>query len=75
MTIRMALKTIRERAPETEDTFQTIRRNRYCHPVRDWAIYDIQKAENLSYESAKRLYNRHLMRLNEIFGVPLAGYL
>ena len=73
MTIRMALKIIRERAPETENTFQTIRRNRYCHPVRDWAIYDIQKAENLSYESAKRLYNRHFRRLQEIFGVPLAG--
>ena len=73
MTIRMALKIIREQAPETENTFRTIRRNRYCHPVRDWAIYDIQKAENLSYESAKRLYNRHLKRLHEIFGVPLAG--
>ena len=49
MTVRMALKIIRENAPETEKTFQTIRRNRYCHPVRDWSIYDIQKAENLSY--------------------------
>ena len=47
MTIRMALKHIRKLAPETEKTFQTIRQNRYCHPVRDWAIYDIQKAENL----------------------------
>ena len=73
MTIRMALKTIRERAPETEKTFQAIRRNRYCHPVRDWAIYDIAKAENLSRESAKRLYNRHLARLHEVFGVPMVG--
>ena len=73
MTIRMALKIIRERAPETEDTFQTIRRNRYCHPVRDWSIHDIAKAENLSYKSAKRLYNRHLARLHEIFGVPPVG--
>ena len=73
MTIRMALKHIRELAPETEKTFQTIRQNRYCHPVRDWAIYDIQKAENLSRESAKRLYNRHLARLHEIFGVPPIG--
>ena len=73
MTIRMALKHIRRNAPEVEDTFQAIRRNRYCHPVRDWAIYDIQKAENLSRESAKRLYNRHLARLREIFGVPPAG--
>ena len=73
MTIRMARKIIREQAPETENTFMTIRRNRYCHPVRDWSIYDIQKAENLSRESAKRLYNRHLKRLQEIFGVPLAG--
>ena len=73
MTIRMALKHIRRNAPEVEDTFQAIRRNRYCHPVRDWAIYDIQKAENLSWENAKRLYNRHLARLREIFGVPPAG--
>ena len=73
MTIRMALKHIRELAPETEKAFQTIRQKRYCHPVRDWAIYDIQKAENLSRESAKRLYNRHLARLHEIFGVPPIG--
>jgi hypothetical protein len=66
----MALKHIRRNAPETEKTFQAIRQNRYCHPVRDWAIYDIQKAENLSFESAKRLYNRHLRRLEAIFGVP-----
>jgi hypothetical protein len=69
----MALKTIRERAPETEKTFLAIRRNRYCHPVRDWTIYDIAKAENLSRESAKRLYNRHLARLHEVFGVPPVG--
>ena len=73
MTIRMALKIIREQAPETENTFMTIRRNRYCNGVRYWSIYDIQKAENLSHESAKRRYNRHLTRLQEIFGVPLAG--
>ena len=70
MTIRMALKIIRERAPETENTFQTIRRNRYCHPVRDWSIYDLAKHEKLSRESAKRHYNRHLARLHEIFRVP-----
>ena len=70
MTIRMALKRIRILAPETEETFLAIRQNRYCHPVRDWAIYDLQKAENLSYESVKRLYNRHLRRLEAIFGVP-----
>ena len=68
MTIRMALKIIREQAPETENTFQTIRRNRYCHPVRDWSIYDIQKAENLSLKSARQRYNRHFVRLLEIFG-------
>ena len=61
MTIRMALKIIRENAPEVENTFQAIRRNRYCHPVRDWSIYDIAEAENLSFES------RHLARLQEIF--------
>ena len=73
MTVRMALKHIRRNAPETEKTFQAIRQNRYCHPVRDWAIYDIQKAENLSFESAKRRYNRHLRRLHEIFGVSQVG--
>lgn len=67
MTVRMALKTIREKAPQTEKTFNAIRRNRYCNPVRDWAIYDIAKAEKLSRESAKRRYNRHLKRLQEIF--------
>lgn len=70
MTIQMALKRIRRLAPETEKTFLAIRKNRYCHPVRDWAIHDLQKAENLSYESVKRLYNRHLRRLEAIFGVP-----
>ena len=85
MTIRMALKHIRELAPETEKTFQAIRQNRYCHPVRDWAInrychpvrdwaiYDIQKAENLSWESAERRYYRHFKRLHEIFGVSQVG--
>ena len=73
MTIRMALKTIRERAPETEKTFQAIRRNRYCHPVRDWAIYDIAKAENLSLKSARQRYNRHFTRLQEIFGEASRG--
>lgn len=75
MTIRMALKLIRETAPHVEKTFNVIRRNRYCHPVRDWSIYDISKAENLSWECAKRLYNRHLARLHEVFGVPPTGYL
>ena len=73
MTIRMALKHIREQAPETENTFMTIRRNRYCHPVRYWSIYDIQKAENLSRESAERRYYRHLARLHEVFGVSQVG--
>ena len=68
MTFRMALKHIRRCAPETEKTFQAIRRNRYCHPVRDWAIYDIAKAENLSLKSARQRYSRHFMRLQEIFG-------
>ena len=73
MTIRMALKHIRRNAPEVENTFQAIRRNRYCHPVRDWAIYDIAKAENLSRESAERRYYRHLARLHEVFGVSQVG--
>ena len=74
MTMDTALKHIRRLAPETEKTFLAICDNRYCHPVRDWAIYDLEKSKNLSYESTKRLYNRHLRRLEEIFGVPLRGY-
>ena len=73
MTVRMALKHIRKNAPETEKTFQAIRQNRYCHAVREWAIYDIQKAENLSFECAERRYYRHLRRLHEIFGVSQVG--
>ena len=73
MTFRMALKHIRRNAPETEETFRTTCRNRYCHPVRYWAIHDLAKHENLSWESAKRLYNRHLARLHEVFGVPPVG--
>ena len=73
MTFRMALKHIRRNAPETEETFRLICRNRYCHPVRDWAIHDLEKHEKISHESAKRRYNRHLTRLHEIFGVPLVG--
>lgn len=74
MTYRKALKHIRKHAPEVEETFKTIYRNRYCNPVRDWAIFDIAKHENLSSESAKRRYNRHFKRLNAIFGVPPIGY-
>ena len=73
MTLRMALKIIRKRAPHTEETIQTIRRNRYCHPVRYWSIYDISKRENLCWDNAKRLYNRHFARLCEVFGVPPVG--
>ena len=74
MTYRKALKHIRKYAPEVEETFKIICRNRYCNPVRKWSIYDIAKREKLSAESAKRRYNRHLKRLNEIFGVPPIGY-
>lgn len=74
MTVRTALKIIRSEAPETENTFQIIRRNRDCRPVRDWSIDDLAKAENQSLESAKRLYNRHLKRLSAIFRVPPTGY-
>ena len=75
MTFRMALKFIRRNAPETEQTFRAICRNRYCRPVRDWAIFDLARSKKLPYESVKRRYNRHLARLHEIFRVPLAGYL
>ena len=73
MTFRMALKRIRKTAPEVEETFRIICRNRYCRPVRDWAIYDLAKHEKLPRESAKRRYNRHLTRLHEVFGVPVVG--
>ena len=73
MTFRMALKHIRNTAPEVENTFRHICRNRFCHPVRDWAIYDLSKDEKLSFESAKRRYNRHLKRIHEVFGVPVTG--
>ena len=73
MTFRMALKHIRRYAPETEKTFRAICRNRYCHPVRDWAICDLAKHEKLSRESAERRYYRHLTRLHEIFRVPVSG--
>ena len=75
MTYRMALKHIRKHAPEAEETFKTICRNRYCHPVRNWSIHDIAKREKLSNESAKHRYNRHLKLLNKIFRVPPIGYL
>ena len=48
MTFRMALKHIRRTAPETEETFRIICRNRRCNPVRKWSIYDLAKHENLS---------------------------
>ena len=73
MTFRMALKHIRRNAPETERTFRTICRNRYCNGVRRWSIYDIAKHENLSWESAERRYYRHLARIHAIFGVSQVG--
>ena len=73
MTVRMALKHIRKNAPHTEKTFETIRQNRGCHPVRYWSIYDIAKRENLSWERAERLYYRHFARLQEIFGDSQVG--
>ena len=54
MTFRMALKFIRRNAPETEQTFRAICRNRYCRPVRDWAIFDLARSKKLPYDSVKR---------------------
>ena len=48
-------------------------RNRRCHPVRHWAIFDLAKHEKLSRESAERLYYRHLARLHAVFGVSQVG--
>lgn len=67
MTMEEALAVIREKAPETEKTFLAICANRYCHPVRDWAIYDIAKADGILLDSARRRYSRHLERLQQIF--------
>lgn len=74
MTFRMALKHIRKTAPHAENTFKTICANRRCHPVRHWAIWDISKHEKISWESAERLYYRHLVRLHEVFGVSQVGH-
>ena len=75
MTYREALKLIREdkEAKHVEETFRIICRNRYCHPVRHWSIYDLAKREKLSWESAERKYYRHLERIHEVFGVSQVG--
>jgi len=73
MTFRMALKFIRRHAPETEQTFRTICRNRHCHPVRHWSIFDLAKHEKIPWESAERRYYRHLKRLHAVFGVSQVG--
>ena len=57
----------RRKRTSLQRTFLTILENRYCHPVRYWSIYDLAKADNLPFDSAKRRYNRHLARLQEIF--------
>ena len=73
MTFDQAIRHIRENAPETEDTFRIICRNRGCRPVRHWAIYDISEERKIPFESAERRYYRHLKRLHEIFGVSQVG--
>jgi len=78
MTYRKALKIIRANTREgdwLEETFKTICRNRYCHPVKEWAIYDISKAKNQDENVVRNMYNRHLKRLEEIFRAQLEGYL
>ena len=35
--------------------------------------YEEARAENFSFESAKRRYNRHLKRLHEVLGVSQVG--
>jgi len=67
MTMDEAIAIIREQAPETEKTFLAICENRECHSVREWAIYDIAKAEGTSTEVVRRRYLRHLERLEQIF--------
>ena len=75
MTYREALKLIRKekKAKNVEETLRIICRNRYCHPVRHWSIYDLAKREKLSWESAERKYYRHLERIHEVFGVSQVG--
>jgi len=74
MTYRKALRTIREATRDGDtliDTFKIICLNRGSHPVRDWAIYDLaKKGKSHDPDSVKRQYNRHLVRLYEIFHVP-----
>ena len=67
MTKEEAIAIIREKAPETEKTFLAICENRECHPVRDWAIYDIAKADGTSTEVVRRRYLRHFEKLDQIF--------
>ena len=73
MPFRAAIIHIRRNAPEVEATFRAICRNRYCHPVRDWAIYDLAEAGGQSLDCVRRRYYRHLARLHEIFGVSPSG--
>ena len=70
MTMNQAIRRIRRHAPETEATFRAICRNRYCRPVRKWAIYDLSKLHKLTYESAERRYKRHFRRLQTLFSCP-----
>ena len=67
MTMNQAIRRIRRYAPETEATFRAICRNRYCRPVRKWAIYDLSKLHNTLIESTRQRYMRHLKRLFEVF--------
>ena len=54
MTLDEVITHIRENAPEVEGTFRAICENRYCHPARYWAIYDIAQERKISIESAER---------------------
>ena len=74
MTLDEVITHIRENAPEVECTFRAICENRYCHPARYWAIYDIAQERKISIESAERRYYRHLEKLLEIFRVSQVGY-
>ena len=67
MTMNQAIRRIRRYAPETEATFRAICRNRYCRPVRKWAIYDLSKLWKIPYEQARRRYLRHFKRLETLF--------
>ena len=62
-----AITIVKAFAPETESTFKMLTANRYCNGTRYWTIVDIQNERNCGFSTAKRTYNRHLKKIQNIF--------